>query len=103
MRQSTKDKSPSQEDQRAPLPVAPTKPGFAQIQPSLCQRKARLHHHNITNEYSQFIKRSERPPQFLTERHAREKMKRIRNRFQRGVEWQSSAQSMGASQVGLAT
>lgn len=84
MRQSTKDKSPSQEDQRAPLPVASTKSGFAQIQPSLCHRKAGFHQHNSRNEYSQFIKRSARPPQFLFEQHAREKMKRIRNRFQRG-------------------
>ncbi len=73
MRQSTKDKSPSQDDQRAALPVAPTKPGFAQIQPSLCQRKARLHQHTIIHEYNQSIKRSERPPQFLSKRHAREK------------------------------
>ena len=62
MRQNTKDKSPSQEDQRAPLPVASTKSGFAQIQPSLCQRKARVHQHTSTTAYTQSIKRSERPP-----------------------------------------
>ena len=84
MRQSTKDKSPSQEDQRAPLRLLQRNRGFAQIQPSLCQRKAGLHQHNSTNEYSQSLKRSERPPQFVSERHARENMKRIRNRFQRG-------------------